>query len=385
MKVLRWSLGLLGAVVLLLALALFIATQVINPDRYRGELERIVARDTGRPLQIEGHLRLEWYPWLTLRIGAARLGNLAPERGPDLLSWRSARLPVRLLPLLLHRRIEIGTIRIDGAHLHLWRTAAGTGNWQPLVAAAPGGASGAAPSLGGLVLHDATLQYTTANGVIRLTHWQLHLGAWQPGRPFALATRFRLYAPKLPAGGLPVAFRARHLDVRTAPLALAAPHWQLTAATAALSGSVQFTDANAQPQGAGDLSVHVPSVRALVAWLGLKMRLPTDPAALGRLALSGHWRLQGGALRIDPLRAQLDQTTLRGWLAHSGGTGALWTFDLAADRIDFSHYLPPTRKHAKPLKLPLSLLRKLHARGILTVRRARFGTTTLRDARLQVQ
>ena len=385
MKVLRWSLGILGAVVLLLALALFIVTRLINPDRYRGELERVVARDTGRPLQIEGHLRLEWYPWLTLRIGAARLGNLAPVRGPDLLSWHSARLPVRLLPLLLHRRIELGTIRIDGAHIHLWRTAAGTGNWQPLLAGAAGGPSSAPPSLGGLVLRDATLQYTAASGVIRLTHWQLRLGAWQPGRPFALTTHFQLHAPKLPAGGVPIALRGRHLDVSSSPLTLAAPHWRLTAANAALSGSGQFTDRNAQPRGTGDLTVRVPSVRALISQLGLKMRLPTNPAALGRLAFSGHWSLQGSALRIDPFTAQLDQTRLTGWLAHSGGATALWTFNLNADRINFSHYLPPTRQHAKPLKLPLALLRKLHVRGVLTVQRAQLGTTTLRDARLQVQ
>ncbi len=385
MKALRWSLGILGAVVLLIALALFIVTHVINPDEYRGALERRVALDTGRPLQIEGHLRLEWYPWLELRIGAARLGNLAPVHGADLVRWRSARLPVRLLPLLLHQRIEIGTIRIDGAHIHLWRTAAGTGNWQPLLAGAPGGAPSAPPSLGGLVLHDATLQYTAPSGVIRLTHWQLRLGAWHPGRPFALATRFRLHAPKLPVKGIAITFRARHLDVRTAPLALTAPHWELTAGNATLSGSVQFADPNAGPRGTGQLTVQVPSVRALIAPLGLKMRLPQDPGALGRLSLAGHWTLQGGTMRIDPLRAQLDQTTLRGWLAHSGGPAARWTFDLNADHIDFSDYLPPARKHPTPLKLPLALLRKLHARGVLTVHRARLGTATLRDARLQVQ
>jgi uncharacterized protein involved in outer membrane biogenesis len=385
MKVLRWSLGIFGAVVLLLALALFVVTRLINPDQYRGELERLVRRDTGRPLQIEGHLRLEWYPWLTLRIGAARLGNVAPLRGPGLVSWRSARLPVRLLPLLLHRRIEIGTIRIDGAHIHLWRTATGRDNWQPLVAAPPGRPASAPPSLGGLVLRDATLRYTAASGVIRLTHWQLHLGAWQPARPFALTTRFQLYAPQLPAGGLPVTFRARDLDVRTSPLALAAPQWHLTAANAALSGSVQFTEPNAQPRATGDLTVQISSVRTLIAQLGLKMRLPTDPAAFGRLTLSGHWNLHGGALRIDPLSVKLDQTTLTGWLAHSGGTEALWTFGLTADRIDFSHYLPPTRPHTQSVKLPLALLRKLHAHGVLIVHRAQFGTTTLRDARLQVQ
>lgn len=385
MKALRWSLGILAAVVLLIALALLVLTQVINPDQYRGELQRIVTRDTGRPLQIEGHLRLEWYPWLTLRIGAARLGNLAHSHGPALLTWRSARLPVRLLPLLLHRRIEVGTVRIRGADIHLWRTAAGVGNWQPLLAGRSSGPSIAPPSIGGVVLRDATLQYATASGVIRLTHWQLHLGAWQPGRPFALATGFLLQAPKLPAGGIAITFKAGHLKVRTAALAFAAPHWQLTAASAVLSGSLQFADSNAGARAAGELTVRVPSVRALMTQLGLKMRLPKDPTALQGLRLSSHWVLKAGAVRIEPLSAQLDQTTLTGWIAHSGGPDARWTFALNADRIDFSRYLPPSRKSSKPLDLPLALLRKLHAQGTLTVHRAQLGSATLRDARLHVQ
>ena len=387
MKALRWSLGILGAVVLLLGVALFIATQVINPDDYRGELARIVSRDTGRPFRIEGHLALSWYPWLTLRIGAARLGNPAHEPGPDLLAWRSAVIPLRLLPLLLHRRLELGTIEITGADIHLWRSAAGTGNWQPLLAGRPttGAPTGAPPSIGGLVLRDASLEYTATRGTVRLTHGQLRLSAWQPGRPFTLATRFVLHTPQLPAAGIPVRFAARQLGVQAHPLGLQVPHWSLSAASAALSGSLQVSDSNARPDGSGALRVQIPSLRRLIGRLGLKMHLPKNPAVLERLKLSAHWALQAGAVRIEPLRARLDATTLTGWVARSGGPAARWTFNLAADRIDLSRYLPPSRKHAKPLKLPLALLRRLHARGTLTVHRARFGTTTLRDARLHVQ
>ena len=387
MKALRWSLGILAALLLLIVLAAFIATRLINPNDYRGEAERLVSRYTGRPFVIEGHLRLGWYPWLTLGIGAARLGNPSGMRGPDLLEWRSARLPVRLLPLLLHRRIELGTIRVNGADIHLWRNAQGVGNWQHLLvsSAASGPAASPAPPIGGLILEDATLEFAAASGTVRLRRWQLHVGALHPGRPFSLRTRFILQAPKLPPAGVPIRFDAKDLRAQTAPLDLAAPHWTLTVASAALSGALQFADAGGRPRAAGAIALTVPSVRGLIGQWGLKMRLPKDPAALGALSLSGRWRLRGGALRIAPLTARLDATTLTGWAQRSGGAAAGWTFDLHANRINFGNYLPPARRHPKPLKLPLAMLRALRAQGTLTVKRATYGGTAMRDVRLQVQ
>lgn len=387
MKALRWSLAILGAVALLLVLAVFIATQLINPDAYRGEAERLVSRYTGRPFHIEGNLRLTWYPWLTLGMGAAQLGNPPGVRGPDLIAWRSARVPVRLLPLLLYRRIELGTIQVRGADIHLWRTAQGVGNWQHLLVSAPasGSRSGAPLALGGLILRDATLELAASSGTIRLRHWQLDLGAWRTGQPLSVRTRFVLQAPKVPPAGVPIRFSARDLRMQMSPLSLAAPQWRLTVASAALAGALHYTNTGRQPRATGTVALTVPSVRGLIGQWGLKMRLPKDPAALGRLSLSGHWRLSGGALRIAPLTARLDATTLTGWAQHTGGAQARWTFDLHANQINFGAYLPPTRKSPKPLKLPLTLLRALRAQGTLTVSHATFGGTSMRDVRLQVQ
>jgi AsmA protein len=386
MKALRWSLGILAALVLLIVLAALIATELINPNEYRGEAERLVSRYTGRPFVIEGPLRLGWYPWLTLGVGAARLGNPPGMRGPDLIAWRSARVPVRLLPLLLHQRIELGTIRVSGADIHLWRNAQGVGNWQHLLVSSPasGSASSPAPSIGGLILDDATLEFAAASGTVRLRRWQLQMGALRPGQPFSLRTRFILQAPKLPPAGVPIHFAARDLRAQSAPLDLAAPHWTLTVASATVSGALQFAEVGSQPRASGVMALTVPSLRGLIGEWGLKMRLPKDPAALGALSLSGRWRLQGGALRIEPLTARLDATTLTGWAQRSGGAAASWTFDLHANRINFSTYLPPARKHPKSLKLPLAMLRTLRAQGTLTVSRATYGHTSMRDVQLQV-
>lgn len=386
MKALRWSLIIVGAATALLVLAAVLATQLINPDAYRGELERLVSRETGRPFRIDGHLRLGWYPWLALDIGTARLGNRPGMHGADLLAWRSARIPVRLLPLLMHRQLELGTIRVRGADIHLWRTAAGLGNWQRLLGhASPSTTATATPRLGGLILHNATLEYAAAGRTIRLSHWQLTLGPWRAGQPFSVRTHFLLQAPQVPAAGVPVRFSARNLSIQTAPLQIKAPQWALKVASAAAAGALQLRALGNGASGAGSLRLTVPSVRGLISQWGLKMRLPKDPAVLGALSISGRWQLRGGTARIEPLAVRLDTTTLTGWALRSGGTHPRWRFDLHANQIDIGQYLPPTRKHPKALKLPIALLRALHARGTLTVGRATLRGTELRDVRLRVQ
>jgi hypothetical protein len=386
MKALRWSLIILGATAALLVLAAVLATQLINPNAYRGELERLVSRETGRPFRILGPLRLGWYPWLAIDIGAAHLGNPPGTHGPDLLAWRSARIPVRLLPLLMHRRIELGTVRVRGADIHLWRTAAGVGNWQPLLARSSSSTPAAAPpSLGGLILRNATLEYVAAAGTIRLSRWQLILSAWRAGQPFSVRTRFLLQAPKVPPAGVPVHFSVRRLSIQTAPLRVSAPRWTLKVASAAAAGALQLADSGVHARAAGNLTLTVPSVRGLIRQWGLKIRLPKDPAALGALSVAGRWQLRRATERLSPLTVHLDQTTLTGWAMHSGGTQSRWRFALHANQINVSQYLPPSRKHPKPLKLPLALLRALHARGTLTVRHATIRGTALSDVRLRVQ
>lgn len=387
MKALRWTAGILAAVLSLGVLALFVCTELINPNQYRGEVDRLVTRYTGRPFVIEGTLRLAWFPWLALHVGPARLGNLPGETGPALLSWRSASLRVRLLPLLLHRRMEIGTIRVSGADIHLWRTASGAANWRDLIAHSPasGSSSGTLPVIGGLILRDATLKFREPGTTLRLTHWQLRVGAWQPGRPVSVSTAFVLHTPALPPSGVPIRFTTRGTRFATAPLELSAPRVTLNVANARLAGRIRFTEAAMHPTGEGTLTLEVPSLRALIGELGFTMHLPKNRSVLRTVSASGRWRLADGALRVAPLSARLDATTLTGWIERSGGARPLWTFDLAADHIDLADYLPARRQPVKPLKLPLAALRALHAEGTVTVQRATFNGTTVRGLRLHVQ
>ncbi len=387
MRIVRWLLGIVAVLVLLAAAAVLIVALAINPDHYRGAIDRQVSLATGRPFVIEGNLRLSWFPWLAVRVGAARLGPAPGRPGPDLIDWRSARVSVRLLPLLLHRQLDVGQIRLRGADIHLWREPDGQGNWQHLLARPNSQtATPALPAFGGLDIADGTLHFADgAASPITLSHWQLRVSAWQSGKPLTVSSRFLLRGGFLPRAGVPVRLRLKRLRFRSAPLAIAAPAVWLSVADVTMRSTATVTDGTIGLDANGSLALTVPSVRHLITLLNIKTRLPQDPAALGKLSLTARWRLRNDTLVIDPLTARLDATTLTGWVDRSGGLQPLWRFDLDANRIDFGHYLPPTRKHPKPFVLPLKALRALHARGTLTVGRGSYHGTTLRDIRLEVQ
>ncbi|MGH8296928.1 MAG: AsmA family protein, partial [Steroidobacteraceae bacterium] len=271
MRFVRWAAGIAVAVVLLAIAAALIATLAINPDRYKGEIQSAVRRETGRPFILKGHLRLTWFPWLGVRTGAARLGNPpGAGGGPDLLDWQSAAVRVRLLPLVLHRQLEIGRIRIAGADIHLRRGPDGEGNWDDLLArlhptgeASSAGAAGPhasrapAAAWGGLDLVNSSLDYIDERSGehVSLTGWRLEVGPWHAGQPLSVRTSFLLHAEapgdhaspgagaraplRLPLQGVRVSLDVPRLQVHAAPAGLGAPQFSLEIAAAKLGGAIE--------------------------------------------------------------------------------------------------------------------------------------------------
>lgn len=408
MRIARWILGIAGAVVLLAVAAVLVAILLINPDRYRSNIESTVQRQTGRPLVLEGHLQLTWFPWLGVRTGAARLGNPPGESGPDLIDWQSAELRARLLPLLLHRQLEVARIRIVGAEIHLRRGADGRGNWDDLIARLDSGSEATPPTSearrgsmastatwAGLELEDCSLDYLDqrTGDHVSLAGWQLGVGPWSAGESLSARTRFVLHGGAralslvLPAAGVRMSLALPRLQIHGSPLEIAAPRLSLRIADAQLKGSIEVGTAGSIPgqlTASGSLDADVPSLRELIRTLGISIPRPSDPSALGALSLSGRWSYRGGELAVNPLAVKLDATTLSGWVTRSAGPASLWTFALRADDVDFGRYLTQSKRQ-KPLELPVHALQSLHAQGTVELTRARIDGTVVKDLRLQVQ
>ncbi|GAA5165482.1 AsmA family protein [Viridibacterium curvum] len=113
-----------------LMLALFLQLRFDGP-RLAAELAEHSERNWQRSLVLESTPQLSLWPRLRLQLGAATLSE--PGRGETFASWREAHLEPALLPLLLHGRLELRRVEIDGLLLRLMRDRKGVWNGEDLL------------------------------------------------------------------------------------------------------------------------------------------------------------------------------------------------------------------------------------------------------------
>jgi len=281
--------------VLLLVATAFVLTSVVDPNRYRGKIEGIVADLAGRPFVIQGDLAITWYPWLGIRTGAAHLDNAPGVGGPPIVEWQSINVAAKVWPLL-HGEIVADRIRLQSPSIHLRRDKQGHGNWEglggsqvggnsagPTAAGADGsatGAAGAAPGGGvrgagstggptgrkgsgrqvqiaGVEIRDGTVDYIDeATGMqATLSNLELDVGEWRAGKSLPVHTKFLAHTQSLPPDGVWVQLDAPELAVRPSPLAVTAPKLTVKVANAQADGDLSYeqtADADANAHGSAD-------------------------------------------------------------------------------------------------------------------------------------
>lgn len=118
---------------LIVAVMLGIATLIltIDPNQFKPLLASQVHKSTGRELVIEGPIGWTLWPRFGLTLERAALRNLPGFAEPDLLRVEGATASVAVLPLLSHR-LEVGEVRLSGAHLLLQTRQDGSSNLDAL-------------------------------------------------------------------------------------------------------------------------------------------------------------------------------------------------------------------------------------------------------------
>ena len=391
MRIAKWTSIIVGSLLLLLALATFVMTSLIDPNRYRGKVEAIVGNLAGRPLVIEGNLRLTWYPWLGIQTGYAHLDNPPGVLGPPIAEWRSVTVAAKLVPLL-KGQVVVGRIRLQSPHIHLHRDAQGHTNWEhlgppPTTPASPE-AKRPPPQIAGLEVTDGMLEYVDemSNLRINLSNLDLDIGEWQLGRPLPVHTRFLVHTDSLPPSGVWAQADAPELTVRFDPLNIEIPKLSIRVADAQINGAVV---AETLPENGvvthGAITLQVPSVRKFAHDLALDQTLPHDPTTLGPLELTSDWSYASERLTAKPLKLKLDGVTFDGWVEHSARPQSAWRFELHGDHIDLGRYVKVDSTHKKPFELPVEALRALNANGSLLFDRAEIADSHLTDVRLKLQ
>ena len=416
----------IGALVVLLLIGGVIFTFLFDPNDYRENIAAKVQESTGRNLVIEGNLSLELFPWLAVEIGRSRLSNAEGFGAAPFASFETARLSVRLMPLLLRREIVVGAVGIDALTLDLAVNSRGVGNWEDLADHGGGDSTDVADSdttssatldIGGIDISNANISYTDTQLQERyqLANLNIATGSVTAGEPIDIRGSFEFDAqPADVAGAVEIAttvvfdsdattitFSNLTIDAELAgladvptPLAVGAAAITLnTADSTAEVGSIDISildiklraDVEAfsyagSPAPNATISVAAFSPRSLMQRLNIDAPETVDPAALGKLIIDARAAVSEDRVALTELVMVLDETTFKGELVIPREPSGMFRLDLAADSIDLNRYMAPAGDAASagggdaaPVEIPAELIRAVNARGNLTLEQATMG------------
>jgi len=425
-KPLRIFLWIVGTLVVLVVGAAIALPLVINPNNYKGEIAKGVKDSTGRELTID-NISLRVFPWLGVAVTNLKLGN-APGFGPEpFAEVAEAEAGIRILPLLLHKEIRIGTVKVHGLHVNLAQNPQAN-NWADLAKAdeqppAPepkveGRTEFDASKLeiGGLDLKDIRLSFksTDAQGKVteqKIENLNLETGPIRLNQPVDLtvsmvasATEPAITADmKLTAklihdldkkvfgtddlkfevtakgdtvpGGKQTATLTGNARYSQAEGTFALTDTKLDAAGLVLTAAVNGTGlAGDAPKLTGKFSTNSFNPREVAKQFGVALPPTTDPKALTQVSFNADYAGDFENARLEPMTLKLDQTTASGFVNVAHFADPAITFALKLDALDADRYMaPPTAapdtKEAeaggdfRKIELPAKALDAVNAKG----------------------
>jgi len=129
MKAIKWIVGIIVGLVVLVIALLLIVPQFIDIQKYKPEIEKQAEQATGRPFSIGGDLRLSLFPWAVIGLSDVHLGNPPGYKEKDILYVKSFDVEVKLLPLI-SKDVQVKRFVVDGLKLNLEKNKQGRGNWE---------------------------------------------------------------------------------------------------------------------------------------------------------------------------------------------------------------------------------------------------------------
>jgi AsmA protein len=388
-RLLKWvSLG-LGALVALVVLGVLVIVWLVDPNSFKSNIEAAVRERTGREFTLSGDIELGFFPWLSLRTGEGKFGSPAAFGPEPLVTWKSARLGVKLIPLL-RGQVIADRVFLSGADLRLVKRADGSANWLGL-----GGAEPAEPdpnakptqlNVDGLEIENSHLAFVDEATPRRLeiTGFSLTTGEIAPGEPFTgTDVAGVLHMDGFAAAGVPFRLEAPEAKMPADFSAVDVEKFSIAFGGFQASGAVRGT-LGEQPKLAGVVMSNDFDLRALLAAVGIAAPKTGDPKALGKVGFGGTWEFNDGAIRIDPLLFDLDDTHFEGSFSRTAGEDALGEFSLSGTSIEMARYIPPTDPASEPFVLPTAALKALRFRGEIRLKHATLDDIDMKAVTLRL-
>ena len=212
MKILKWVLIAVGAVVLLFAGTLAFIAATFDPNQYKSQVAELVREKTQRTLTIEGDIRLMLFPKIGVHLGRTRLSEFRSDK--EFAGLDDMRVSLELIPLL-SKQVVVDQIQLDGLHASLVKYKDGKTNFDDLLGAGEKadtpvkpvepqpGTSAIKLEVDGVRVSKASVSWKDeASGALyAISDFNLKTGRVAPGVPtkFDLAASVRANQPKVDA------------------------------------------------------------------------------------------------------------------------------------------------------------------------------------------
>ena len=387
MRLLKWvSLG-LGALVALVVLGVLVIVWLVDPNSFKPNIEAAVRDNTGREFTLAGDIELGFFPWLALRTGEGSFGN-APGFGPEpMVSWKSAQIGAKIIPLLRGKLIADRVV-LDGADVRLVRRADGSANWQGFGGDQPAdpNAEPLEPHIDGVNIQNSRVLFLD-EGVprrVEVTGLNLTTGDIALGEPLtdtevAGVLHMDGFAPE----GVPFHVEVPKVATPRDFTSVEMPKFTVAFGGFEAEGAVNGT-LGENPKLAGKVETNEFDPRALLTSVGIAPPKTTDAKALGKVRFAGSWALDSGAIGIDPFTLMLDDTHFTGSFHRSAGENPVGEFVLRGDELNISRYLPPTDPASEPFVLPTAALKALMFRGSVELEHATLDDIDMKGVTLRL-
>jgi len=423
-RIFKILLGLLAAVVVVLALAAVVLPLVYDKDDLKQAIAAQVQKQTGRELRIDGALEFSVFPWLAVDVDDLTLGNAKGFGDQPFARVGKARVGVALMPLF-KKQLVADEVTIDGLQVALAVNARGKNNWDDLGGAAKDSEADTAgesdhagglfsgQSIAGVNIRDAQIEYQDqqAGSAYRLSDFSMQTGALGVAKPVPLkmsgqfedtGTGMRLQIGltttasldletnnygfddvelairQLSAGGQPDQGRqSEAVNVRAPRVALnlGAGTLALEKFTASLSGlqaagNIKVSGLSGNPAYEGALQLETFSPRDLMKALSVEVPVTADPDVLKRASLSTSLKGNASQLTLREFQAELDQSHFDGEMSVRNFDLPGIRFDFSVDAIDLDRYLEPAGEETTAetdVAMPAEALKDLDVQGSLRV------------------
>lgn len=186
--------GLLGIFVLLMTVVGYVAA-TFNPNDYKSLIVKLVQEKKQRTLDLEGDIKLTFWPKLGADLGKLKLSEHNSAR--EFASMNSAKVSLALLPLL-KKELVVDTVYIDGLNVTAIRHKDGSTNFDDLMSKDNDESQQIKFDVDGVKVTNTEVRFIDEmqDAVYMVKQFNLKTGHVALAHPFDVKTTFNLSAQK---------------------------------------------------------------------------------------------------------------------------------------------------------------------------------------------